>query len=168
MEKPSCYGQEHASAFQEASVADAYAYRPPYPPDVFDVLAQLLPNQPRRILDIGCGSGALARHLTHLGVPIDAVDISAAMIARGQQLPNGTNPLIQWHIGATETIDLAPLYSLILAGESLHWLEWYAVLPRFTTLLEEAGKLAILELGHETMPWSHQLGQLIQLELPPL
>lgn len=67
MERPACYSQEYASAFGEASVVDAYAFRPPYPPQVFDVLARLLPAHPQRILDVGCGTGALARHLTRSG-----------------------------------------------------------------------------------------------------
>jgi len=161
VEKRSCYGQQHASAFQESSVADAYAFRPPYPPSVFDILTQLLPNPPRRILDVGCGAGALARHLTHIGIPIDAIDISAAMVSRGQQLANGTNPLIHWHVGPSETVGLNPSYSLILAGESLHWMDWHVVLPRLAQVLDTPGKLVILDLAHETMPWSHQLGQLI-------
>src|SRR5688572_7258858 len=99
MDKPAGLGQRYASAFQEDSVADAYAYRPPYPPAVFDVLATLLPTQPRCLLDVGCGTGAIARHLTSLGVPLDAVDISPAMIARGRRLPGGDHALIHWLVG---------------------------------------------------------------------
>jgi ubiquinone/menaquinone biosynthesis C-methylase UbiE len=161
MEKPSCYGQQHASAFQESSVVDAYAFRPPYPPSVFEILTQLLPNPPHRILDVGCGTGALARHLTQIGIPIDAIDISAAMVSRGKELPNGANPLIHWHVGPSETVGLKPSYSLILAGESLHWMDWHVVLPRFSQLLDTRGKLVILELAHKTTPWSQHLGQLI-------
>jgi hypothetical protein len=32
--------------------------------------------------------------------------------------------LIHWHVGASETCALNPPYSLILAGDSLHWMEW--------------------------------------------
>ncbi len=160
--RPARFGKKYASAFQEASVAEAYAYRPPYPPAVFDILGSLLPAQPRRILDVGCGTGALARHLTRFGVPVDAVDISAPMIAHGQRLPNGAHPLIRWQNGAIEEISLTPGYDLITAGESLHWMDWHTVLPRFATLLAPSGRLAILDLGHERMPWSEQLERLIQ------
>jgi SAM-dependent methyltransferase len=162
MDKPAGLGQRYASAFQEDSVADAYAYRPPYPPAVFDVLATLLPTQPRRLLDVGCGTGAIARHLTSLGVPLDAVDISPAMVARGRRLPGGDHALIHWLVGAIETIGLTPPYELITAGESLHWMDWQTVLPRFATLLAPHGRLAILDLGHEQVPWSEPLRRLIQ------
>ena len=47
MERPAGFGQQYASAFQEPSVADAYAFRPPYPPAVFNVLTRLLPTTPQ-------------------------------------------------------------------------------------------------------------------------
>jgi ubiquinone/menaquinone biosynthesis C-methylase UbiE len=162
MERPAGFGPQYASAFQEPSVADAYAFRPPYPPAVFDVLTRLLPSTPQRLLDVGCGTGALTRQLTGLALPIDAIDISPVMIARGKRLPNGTNPLIHWVVGAVETAPVTPPYSLITAGESLHWMEWATVLPRFAALLAPQGWLVILDLDHQIMPWSAPLGRLIQ------
>jgi SAM-dependent methyltransferase len=162
MERPACFGQQYASAFQEPSVADAYAFRPPYPPAVFDVLTRLLPSTPQRLLDVGCGTGALTRPLTVLDIPIDAIDISPVMIEHGKHLPNGTNPLIHWVVGAVETMTFRPPYDLITAGESLHWMNWELILPQFAALLAPHGWLVILAIGHQTMPWSTQLGLLIQ------
>jgi SAM-dependent methyltransferase len=161
-DKPACFGQQYASAFREASVADAYAYRPSYPPEAFTVLAGLLPSKAQRILDVGCGTGALARNLTFLDIPIDAVDISPAMVARGQRQPNGDHPLVHWSVGAIETISLTPPYALITAGESLHWMDWHIVLPRFARFLAPGGRLVILDIGYQPLPWSDQLGQVIQ------
>jgi 2-polyprenyl-3-methyl-5-hydroxy-6-metoxy-1,4-benzoquinol methylase len=152
-----CFGSRYASAFRESSVADAYGFRPPYPPAVFEVLATLLPTRPYRILDVGCGTGALARSLISFGVPIDAVDVSPVMIARGRCLPNGTHSLIHWMVGAEEEVPLTPPYDLVTAGESLHWMEWETVLPRFNSLLSPDGRLVILELGHQPVPWDDQL-----------
>jgi hypothetical protein len=50
--KPACLGEHNASAFQDLSVAHAYRYRPLYPPVVFDLLATLIVDTPRRVLDI--------------------------------------------------------------------------------------------------------------------
>ncbi len=162
MKRPACFGPQYASAFQEPSVADAYAFRPSYPPAVFDVLRKLLPATPQRLLDVGCGTGALTRQLTRLAIPIDAIDISPVMIAHGKDLPNGSNALIHWVVGAVETTPFTPPYDLITAGESLHWMDWEAVLPRFAAILAPHGRLVILELGYQALPWSEQLGLLIQ------
>jgi ubiquinone/menaquinone biosynthesis C-methylase UbiE len=160
--RPACFGSRYASAFRESSVADAYGFRPPYPPVVFEVLATLLPTRPCRILDVGCGTGALARRLISFGVPIDAVDVSPAMIARGRCLPNGTHSLIHWMVGAAEEVPLTPPYDLVTAGESVHWMEWETVLPRFNSVLSPDGRLVILELGHQPVPWDDQLARVIR------
>src|SRR5215470_5570771 len=94
--KPACLGEHNASAFQDLSVAYAYRYRPLYPPVVFDLLATLIVDTPRRLLDIGCGTGALARHLVTMAEQIDAVDVSSAMIEQGRHLPNGDHPHLNW------------------------------------------------------------------------
>jgi hypothetical protein len=58
--KPAHLGPVYGAQFQDRSVADAYAARPPYPPEFFDIVESLLPpagSEPRRILELGCGTG---------------------------------------------------------------------------------------------------------------
>jgi 2-polyprenyl-3-methyl-5-hydroxy-6-metoxy-1,4-benzoquinol methylase len=52
-----------AAAFGHGGVAGAYRHRPPYPPEVFDILERIITDRPRRVLDLGAGEGALARPL---------------------------------------------------------------------------------------------------------
>lgn len=61
--KPKHLGPEYASVFQDDSVVDAYPYRPPYPSEAIKLLAGLAVDVPRRVLDIGCGTGDIARPL---------------------------------------------------------------------------------------------------------
>ncbi|HET9979541.1 MAG TPA: methyltransferase domain-containing protein, partial [Ktedonobacterales bacterium] len=129
--KPTFLGQQFASAFQEESVAEAYQQRPPYPDAVFDILTRLIVDQPSRVLDAGCGTGFIARRLVGRADHIDAVDISPAMVERGKHLPGGDSPSLEWIVGAAEDARLNPPYALITAGDSLHWMEWAVVLPRF-------------------------------------
>jgi trans-aconitate methyltransferase len=160
--KPACLGEHNASAFQDPSVAHAYRYRPLYPPVVFDLLATLIVDTPRHVLDIGCGTGALARHLATTVEQVDAVDVSSAMIEQGRQLPNGDHPHLHWIIGRIEDVRLAPPYALMTAGESLHWMEWDTLLPRLPPLLTPHAMLVILEIAHLPVPWSEALRRLIQ------
>ena len=121
---------ELAATFGHAGVADAYRFRPPYPGEVFDVLDQLIVDQPRRILDLGAGEGAIARPLaarSRLGAGIeriDAVDISAAMVEAGRRRPAGDHPALRWIVGSADEADLDGPYALATAGASLHWLPW--------------------------------------------
>src|SRR4029434_8478876 len=111
--KPACLGEHNASAFQDLSVAHAYHYRPLYPPVVFDLLATLIVDTTRRVLDMGCGTGALARHLVTKVEQVDAVDASSAMIEQGRQLPNGDHPHLHWIIGRIEDVRLVSPYALM-------------------------------------------------------
>jgi SAM-dependent methyltransferase len=102
-------------------------------------------QQPRRVLDIGCGTGELARRLAPHVDAVDAVDFSAPMLGLARTLPGGDAGNITWIESAVEDAALRPPYALITAGESLHWMEWDVVLPKLGQLLSPNGVLAVLE-----------------------
>ena len=160
--KPDFLGPQQAAAFQDEAVALAYHFRPPYPDATFDILIQLAIDTPQRCLDIGCGTGFVARELADKVAHIDAIDISAAMIKQGQRLLRGDTPSLTWIVGAVETAPLNPPYSLITAGDSLHWMDWATVMPRLATMLTPHGSLAILGVGQLPTPWDEQLTPIIQ------
>jgi trans-aconitate methyltransferase len=136
--------------FRDRSVAEAYPYRPPYPAALFAALADLIADEPRAVLDVGCGTGDVARPLGPRVARIDAVDASAAMIAQGRRQPGGDAANLRWIESTVEEAALAPPYALITAGESLHWLDWAVVFPRFAEALTPHGTLAII--GRD---WEH-------------
>ena len=68
---------ELGKVFGNPGVAAAYVHRPPYPSDVFDILTGLIVDEPRTVLDIGAGEGAIARPLAPRVDRVDALDISA-------------------------------------------------------------------------------------------
>ncbi|MFC5268626.1 methyltransferase domain-containing protein [Kribbella qitaiheensis] len=80
------------ATFRHEGVAAAYRYRSPYPEDVFDRLEELIVDEPRVVLDIGAGEGAIARPLAARVERVDAVDISAAMVDAGRRRPGGDQP----------------------------------------------------------------------------
>ena len=87
------------------------------------------------MLDLGCGTGGLARHLVDIADHVDAVDISAAMMEQGKHLPNGASPKLIWTVGRAEEFKSKIPYALITAGDSLHWMDWEFLLPHLRTLL---------------------------------
>jgi SAM-dependent methyltransferase len=121
-----------------------YPYRPPYPDEAIELLVELIRDGPRTVLDVGCGTGDLSRRLAPRVDRVDAVDASAAMLAKGRQLPGGDHPRLNWQHATAETATLAPPYALVTAGESLHWMDWQVVLPRFASVLAEGGVLALV------------------------
>lgn len=157
--QPKQFGTEYSSIFQDVSVVAAYPHRPSYPPETFVKLAELIDRSvsPVRILDAGCGTGQMTSGLLTYADQIDAVDVSAAMIAAGKQTVYGADQRINWIIGGIEAVELHPPYALIVAAASLHWMPWETTLPRFAQLLSANGYLALVEqeTGHE--PWAAEL-----------
>ena len=158
--KPAHLAPEFASQFRDPSVVAAYHLRPPYPPQVIDHLIPLRVST-GPVLDVGTGTGEIARSLARRGVRVDALDPSAAMLARGRQMPGGDHPLLTWINGTAEDTPLHPPYSLITAAASLHWMEWEIVLPRFRDLLTPGGVLAIVEQRQAPQPWDTALSEVI-------
>jgi SAM-dependent methyltransferase len=159
--KPRGLGPDYAAQFCDASVADAYQHRPPYPLEVFDILADLVKGEPRRVLDLGCGRGEIARPLLDRVDQIDAVDASAAMIERGRALPGGDGPRLHWIVGPAESAALRPPYGLVVAASSLHWMDWEIVLPRLREALRPGAFVAIFDDQTMPIPWTEQLNALI-------
>jgi SAM-dependent methyltransferase len=153
-----------AAAFQHPGVAAAYRHRPPYPAEVLDVLAGLITDEPRWVLDLGAGEGALARPLAGRAGQVDrvdAVEISAAMIEAGRRRPGGDCARLHWVAGAAETVPLPGRYALVTAGASLHWMDWAPVLRRAGQAMTPGAMLAIVELSYGRLPWHDELQKII-------
>ncbi|MCA1669079.1 MAG: hypothetical protein LC793_17130 [Thermomicrobia bacterium] len=70
--RPAFWGAHHAERFTDPSIIAAYRYRPPYSDTLLDVLAGLITEEPRTLLDVGCGPGNLARPLLRHVARVDA------------------------------------------------------------------------------------------------
>ena len=144
--------------FADADVARAYRQRAPYSEETFTILERLV-VEPRTVLDVGAGNGALARCMVRFARRVDAVDPSVAMIEEGRRLPGGDDPRLRWIAGTAEDAPLEPPYGLITAGQSLHWMDHARVLPRFAAALAPGARLAILE----TDDGEHPLPEMTQI-----
>jgi trans-aconitate methyltransferase len=150
-----------AAVFGHPGVAEAYQHRPPYPDEVFKILAGLITDEPRDVLDLGAGEGALARPLAALAGRVDAVDMSAAMIAAGRERPGGRQPGLRWITGVIPDAVPAGPYALVTAGASMHWMPWAQTLTRLAQVMTEHASLVIV--GHEAvaLPWDDGLTEII-------
>jgi trans-aconitate methyltransferase len=160
--RPAHLTPDNAARYKDQSVVEFYPLRLPYPPAVFDILADLITDEPRAVLDVGAGTGDIARGLVRRVERVDAADFSPAMIAKGTTLPDGDHPGLRWIYGAVETIVLDPPYALVTAGHSLHWMDWEVVFPRFGDALTPGGVVAIVHRMELPAPWQEGLDALIR------
>ena len=148
LQKPKQLGPEYAAAFQDQSVATAYVHRAPYSLEVYAKLRELIVDEPRNVLELGCGPGEISRTLAPEVDRVDAVDPSEAMIEVGRGLSNGDHPDLNWHISSAEEFSYDATYSIILTPESLGWLDWEVVFPKMRLALSPHGRLVVLMRGH--------------------
>jgi SAM-dependent methyltransferase len=66
-----------------------------------------------RVIDLGSGSGILARHLTDAGHPVLGVDLSPAMVARAEL----TAPAATFRCGSVHDVDLTDAAAITATGE---------------------------------------------------
>ena len=116
---------------------------------------------PGTVLDLGTGTGEIARTLVERVAAVDALDPSPAMLAKGRDLPGGDHPGLRWILGSAEDGPLRSPYGLVVAAASLHWTEWAIALPRIRAALAPGGVLAIVDLVAEPRPWDELLRDLI-------
>lgn len=156
--KPRHLEAEYGAQFKDRSVAAAYMNRPPYPAEVFDVLESLVVGEPRVVLDLGSGTGELTIPLASRLDRVDGVDQSEAMLEMAKTRPGWDRGNIRWIRHTAEDFKYDEQYGLIVAGVSLHWMDWYAVLPRMARSMSEDAFLAIVGGREEVnFPWQEEL-----------
>jgi SAM-dependent methyltransferase len=151
------------SVFDSPKLAAVYPLRPPYAQELIERLADMV-VEPRRVLDLGCGTGEIARRLIAYVAEIDAVDPSAPMIDLARSLEGGDNPDIHWHCIRAENFPFDRGYGLVLAAGSLHWMHLDVVLPRIGDVLGAQGLFAVVLGGGSravNVPWAAELNALV-------
>jgi len=159
--KPTHLGPDYGAQFQDAAVAAVYRKRPPYPPELFNLLLERLPLPNRaRVLELGAGTGEIAIPLSAQVAVLDAVEVSEAMLAVAASQPGSER--VRWHQQSAESFSYDSLYDLIICAQCLHWLDWEIVFPRMVGALDPEGWLVIVsQTVLEDLPWTTDLQQII-------
>jgi SAM-dependent methyltransferase len=160
--KPAYLSPEYAAQFADRAVVEAYRTRPPYPAETFEILESLLPRGGARVLELGCGSGDLSLGLAPRAAALDALDVSEPMLEVARARAGASHTNVRWIAAAAEAFEPSARYSLAVAAESLHWMDWDVVLPRIAAWLEPGALLAIVDgraLG--PLPWDRELRALV-------
>ena len=135
--------ENRARAESFGSVAEAYdRYRPRYPQALINDLAALAP---RRVLDVGTGTGIAAAQLHERGLDVLGLEIDARMadVARAKGIPVEVAPFETWDDGGRR-------FDLITAAQSWHWVDPVHALPKAVRLLRPRGTLALFWNHDET------------------
>ncbi len=139
-----------------STVEDYMRYRAGMPEEVWrrlETLAWL--GAPGHAVDLGCGTGDIARGLARRGWTVTGVDPSAPMMAGGAHLAaqEGVAERITWRQAAAEDTTLeSARFDLVTAALCWHWFDPAAATREIRRLLRPGGRLIILHLGWARRP----------------
>ncbi len=110
--------------------------------DLVDLLA---PMAGERILDVGCGTGTLARRIADAGADVVGVDASAAMVDRAR----ASYPGLRFEVADATTMAFDSPFDAVFSNAALHWVRppaaavdrmWHALRPGGRLVLEMGGR----------------------------
>jgi len=81
------------------------------------VLELLAPQPGERILDLGCGDGALTKKLVELGCEVVAVDASAPQVEAARTLG------LDAHVMSAEALPFGEEFDAVFSNAVLHWIK---------------------------------------------
>ncbi|MFD5465809.1 class I SAM-dependent methyltransferase [Kitasatospora sp. NPDC127059] len=121
-------------------VAEAYErYRPGYPAELFDLVAEYAGGPPRTALEIGAGTGKATRLFAGRGVAVTATEPDGAMLAELRRHAPGNVRTLR---AAFEELPPDGPYDLVYAAAALHWTQPAGRCRRMAELLRPGGVFA--------------------------
>jgi len=144
--------------------ADYAAWRPGYPSELVAFLAggEDGHSQPRRILDLGAGTGQLSESLLAAGHDVVAADTSADMLAQLTARLPGVPKLV----ARAEDLPLPDDdVDVVVAGQAAHWFDPVTAAREFRRVLRPGGAVGFVwHMREDSAPWSAALNQLLAAE----
>ncbi|MEZ4768499.1 MAG: class I SAM-dependent methyltransferase [Caldilineales bacterium] len=141
---------------------DYARYRAGFPESLFERLAQRgigLPGQ--QILDLGTGTGTLARGFARRGCQVTGVDVAAEQLAQAGELDRQAGVQVMYRVAPAEHTGFpAASFDVVSAGQCWHWFDRPRVAAEVSRLLRSDGVLVIAH--YDWLPLSGNVVELTE------
>ena len=140
----------------DRTAADYASFRAGFPDEFYDRLgADGIANGGARkhALDLGTGTGTLARGLAVRGWRVTGLDISADMIGAARRLDAAAGIDVDYLVARSEATGLpAAAFDLVSAGTCWHWFDRPAAAREVHRLLKPKGRLVVAAMEWQSRP----------------
>jgi SAM-dependent methyltransferase len=138
------------------TAGDYSKHRQGFPDRFFDRLADFglpPPGGRGRVVDLGSGTGTLARGLALRGSDVVGVDIAAPLLEQAARLDSEAGVSVRYHVAPAEATGLpAGEADAVTAGQCWHWFDRPRAAAEAMRLLSPGGLLIIAHLDWLALP----------------
>lgn len=141
---------DNGKAFDWGRTSESYAkYRDIYPQVFYDtILSRNVGTSGQNILDIGTGTGVLARNMYRYGARWIGADIADNQIQQAKRLASENNMDIDFFTSSAEDIDFPEdTFDAVTACQCIWYPDHRILAPNIAKMLKPSGKFLILYMG---------------------
>jgi SAM-dependent methyltransferase len=136
------------------TATDYAQHRAGFPEPFFERLATFGIGKPgQRVLDLGTGSGSLARGLARRGCGVIGLDPAASLLAQAERLDQQAGVTVRHLIAVAEKTGLTEhSFGIVTAGQCWHWFDRPTAAQEVRRLLAPGGNLVIAHFDWLPLP----------------
>lgn len=129
--------------------SDYALFRPGYPDSFYDTLSTLgVGRSGQRVLDLGTGTGVLAREFARRGAVVTGVDIADNQIAAAKELAEQSGLDITFEVSPAEQFSAAPQsFDVVSCGQSWLYFDREIMIPNVLNFLVPDGMFVLTHLS---------------------
>ncbi|MEP6897186.1 MAG: class I SAM-dependent methyltransferase [Rhodanobacter sp.] len=141
------------------AAGDYAQHRAGFPAIFFDrLLADGTVHRGDLVLDLGTGTGTVARGLAMRGCVVTAVDFSAPLLAQAAELDQAAGVTVKQVRARVENAEFAPVsFDVVTAGQCWHWFDRLRTAALVRRWLRPGGRLVIAHFD-----WLPLAGNMVQ------
>lgn len=139
---------------------DYVTHRQGFPPELLTRLQQFgVALSGQKIVDLGTGTGTLARQFAQKGASVTGVDIASELIEQAKQLDEQANVSIEYQLNGASSLSLPSLsQDVITAGQCWHWFDAPATTKECLRVLRPGGAMVICHFD-----WLPLAGNMVEM-----